>query len=126
MAVTGEQVFNLACALIDEISESGSVVLDNPDYYKSKSASFLTILQTELLPSTQTPVIIEDLTQALLVDDRAAIKILPYGLAAHLLLTDDPNTASYFNNRYDELKRIRPAAIKPITDTLNVVGGFKG
>jgi hypothetical protein len=126
MPVTGEQVFNLACALIDEISENGSVVLDNPDYYKTKSASFLTILQTELLPLNQTPVIITDITQDLILDDRTAIKVLPYGLAAHLLLTDDPNTSAFFNARYDELKRIRPTAIQPITDKYNLAGDNDG
>lgn len=126
MAVTAKQVFDMACVLIDEVSESGAIVLDNPDYYEKRAQTILTVLQTELLPNSLTPVMITDLEQDLLLDDRAAMKVLPYGLAAHLLLTDDPNTASYFNNRYDELKRTRPAKAQTITDSYNVVGGLDG
>jgi hypothetical protein len=29
---------------------------------------------------------------------------MPYGLAAHLLLDENPSAASYYQQRYDELK----------------------
>ena len=84
----------------------------------------MTQLQTELLPLPQTPEVITDLSQNLLISDRVAITVLPYGLAAHLLLTEDVNTASFFNARYDELKRKTPTSIHPIEDSLGVLKGM--
>ena len=59
------------------------------------------MLQTELLPDSDSPLIISNIDDALLLPDRDCILILPYGLAAHLLLTEDPESASFFNNRYE-------------------------
>jgi hypothetical protein len=123
MAVTGQQVYDIALVHIDEVLETGDITADNPAYYKSKALSILTTLQAELLPLSVSPVVVTDLAQNLLVNDRVALTALPYGLAAHLLMIDDPNTASFFNARYDELKRKIPTAAVPITDVYNVLGG---
>ena len=45
-----------------------------------------------------------DLTQTLEIDDITARTILPYGIAAHLLLIENSATSSFFNQRYEELK----------------------
>jgi hypothetical protein len=47
---------------------------------------------------------------------------LPYGLAAHLLINEDQNRAAFFNARYDELKRKRPANIVAIKDVYGIAG----
>ena len=39
------------------------------------------------------------------LDDFVARTILPYGLAAHLLLQEDVQSASFFQQRYEELLR---------------------
>jgi hypothetical protein len=117
MAVTGKQIFDAALVLMDEVTETGNVVTENPDYYKVKALNILTTLQAELLPLSSTPVPITDLSQNLLVSDRTALLVLPYGLAAHLLLADDMNLASFLNARYDELKRkMATGGITPIKD----------
>lgn len=121
MAVTGQQVFDNALVLMDEVTETGAISTDTPNYYKTKALTILTTLQAELLPLSQTPPVITDLTQPLLVSDRDALSILPYGLAAHLLLAEDLNAASFFNNRYDELKRKRKTTSIPITDNYNIL-----
>jgi hypothetical protein len=41
-------------------------------------------------------------------------------LAAHLLMNEDQNRAAFFNNRYDELKRKRPALITKIKDVYGI------
>lgn len=124
MAVTVEQVYNIALSLMDEVTDSGSILADNPNYYKTKTLSVLTTLQTELLPLTVTPEPITSLEQTLLLDDRVALSVLPYGVAAHLLLMEDVASASFYNNRYDELKRKLPTAIEPITDVYDVLTGI--
>jgi len=45
-----------------------------------------------------------DLSQTLVIDDITARTILPYGIAAHLLLIENSATSSFFNQRYEELK----------------------
>lgn len=123
MAVTGQQVFDTALVLMDEVTETGNVVTENPDYYKVKALHILTTLQTELLPLSITPVPFTDLSQNLLVTDRIALLVLPYGLAAHLLLADDMNLAAFLNARYDELKRkVQTGGIVAITDVYGVLG----
>jgi hypothetical protein len=121
MAVTAQQVYDLAFVLMDEVTETGAILPDNPNYYRTKSLSILTTLQTELLSLSVTPTVITDLSQELLVSDRVALLVMPYGLAAHLLITDDITQASFFNNRYDELRRKIPTSIQPITDVYGII-----
>jgi hypothetical protein len=46
------------------------------------------------------------ITDQMQVDDVTAKTIVPYGLAAHLLLTENPDSANYFQQRFEELKRL--------------------
>jgi hypothetical protein len=117
MAVTAKQVYDAALVLMDEVTETGNIITDQPEYYKAKALQILTTLQTELLPLSVAPVPIIDINQNLLVSDRTALLVLPYGLAAHLLLADDMNLASFLNARFDELKRkLQTGGIQPIKD----------
>lgn len=72
------------------------------------------------------PIPITDLSQTLEVDDITAMSGA-YFLASHLLLTEDPATASFFNGRFMELKiesNIKqPASIQDIVDVYNISGG---
>lgn len=124
MAITANQVYEEALALMDEVTETGNITTEQPDYYKVKALKFLTILQTELLPLSTEPVEIKELSQELLVSDKIALMVLPYGLASHLLLADDMNLAAFYNARYDELKRKIPATLGQIIDQYNILGGM--
>jgi hypothetical protein len=125
MAITAKQVFDQALALMDEVTEVGSITTEQPEYYKVKALKFLTILQTELLPTTIDPFQFTDLSQEMLVDDKVALMVLPYGLAAHLLLADDMNLAAFYNARYDELKRRMPTINSQITNVFSILGGMQ-
>lgn len=125
MAVTAKQVYDMALSLIDEVTEVGAITPDTPKYYEARSKTILTQLQAELLPADVEPVVISDLSENLIVSDKIAITVLPYGLAAHLLIQEDVNTASYFNARYDELKRKAVTSIEDIEDTMDVLGGMQ-
>lgn len=69
------------------------------------------------------PTKITSLTDSIEVDDITAMSGAYY-LAAHLLLVEDPNSASFFNSVYEDLKREAviksPASENPIQD---VYGG---
>lgn len=114
----------MTMVLIDEVSKSGLISPKPPKYYELRAISMMTQLQTELLLAEQEPQFITSFDEELIIPAKIAITVLPYGLAAHLLLADDINTASFFNARYDELKRKTVAVIKPIEDKLGILGGM--
>jgi len=120
MTVLAQDVFTIAMNLMDEESETGA--FDGyPVEHKNKAWRILTMLQAELLPASATPLAITSETSTCQVDDRTALTVLTYGLAAHLLMNEDQNRAAFFNARYDELKRKRPAIITKIKDVYAVV-----
>jgi hypothetical protein len=115
MTVIAQDVFTISMNLMEEESETGA--FDGyPVEYKNRAWPILTVLQAELLPPSVDPLAVTSDSTVFQVDDRSAITILPYGLAAHLLMNEDQNKAAFFNARYDELKRKRPAVISKIVD----------
>jgi hypothetical protein len=121
--VLTQDVFELSMKLMDEETETGDYS-GYPDEYKNKAWSILTMLQAELLLPTITPSILTNNSESFLLDDRTCLTVLPYGLAAHLLMTEDQNRASFFNARFDELKRKLPTEIQSVTDVYNVLNGM--
>jgi hypothetical protein len=113
--IRAQEVFVTAMHLMDEETETGTYE-GYPDEYKKKAWSVLTLLQAELVPASGTTTYVENETSLILADDRTALTILPYGLAAHLLMNEDQGRAAFFNARYDELKRKRPAIVTKIVD----------
>jgi hypothetical protein len=120
--ILAQQVFITAMNLMDEESEDGTFE-GYPDEYKKKAWPLLTMLQAELTPASKVPSLIVDENGTFSLDDRTVLTALPYGLAAQLLLNEDQNRAAYFNNRYDELKRKRPAVIGKIQDVYGITPG---
>ena len=63
---------------------------------------------------------ITDFESPIDLDDGICQGVLPYGLAAHLLLDENPDVAAYFNQRYQELllqmKNGLPAEAQDIED----------
>jgi hypothetical protein len=119
MPVLAQDVFTTAMTLIDEQSQDGT--FDGfPSEYKDKSWVLLTMLQAELLEPAVVPLTITNNLNAMQLDDKTCMTVLPYGLAAHLLLTDDPNRASFFNSRYDELKQKIPSTIFAVQSVYTV------
>lgn len=122
--ITAQQVYSIALVLMDEVTENGNITTETPEYYQSKALNILTTLQAELLPLSIVPVPVTSLSQNLLVSDRTALLVLPYGLAAHLLLSDDLTLSSFLNARYDELKKkLATGGIVAITDVYGLSGG---
>lgn len=108
--MTGQAIFEKAMALADAKGE-------DTQEYKNRAVSLLNILTGELYPYSDTftaveggkrPVatLIRSLSDTVDLDDYCAGSILPYGLAAHLLTTEDPNLASFLQQRYDEMRAL--------------------
>lgn len=126
MAVTVQQVYDAAMVLIDEVAEDGTIQSSSPEYYQTKTFHILTNLQTELLDPSITPQVFSSLNDTFLVSDRVALLILPYGVAAELLLADRAYVeAQFYNARYDELKGRMPKDIEGITDNYDVLSGMQ-
>jgi len=108
MATTGTEVYEAALVLMDANNDA-----DTSEYY-SKALSIINILRGELFPYSDTfpatavdgrPIcpMLMDLDDEIGLDDYICQTVMPYGLAAHLLLDENPSTAAFLNQRYIEL-----------------------
>ena len=116
MSTTAQWVFDKAIYLMDEQNESsGATVTTDTNEYKLRTVPILNVLRGELYPYSDNypdstdgtrPVCPEltALTDLIGLDDVIAQTILPYGLAAHLMLGENDQIASFFLQRYQELK----------------------
>ena len=125
-------VFEKAMNLMDEVNEStGAADTADTKEYKNRTLPILNILRVECFPASDTyssakagkrPVCreITDFTTPIGMDDGICQGVLPYGLAAHLLLDENPDVAAYFSQRYQELlfqfRNGIPAAVEDIED----------
>ena len=114
MATNAQRIFDLTMALMDELSESGATDTSDTREYKNRALFILNTLRGELYPYSDTyklgdpgkrPIVsvIEDFNTDIDLDDYICQTVIPYGLAAHLLLDENPSAAAYFNDRYTEL-----------------------
>lgn len=138
MSTNAQWIFEKAMHLMDEVNESTGAA-DNADTkeYKNRTLPILNILRNECFPASDTYVVtvpgkrpicpeITDFTTAIYLDDVICQGVLPYGLAAHLLLEENPEMASYFQQRYEEqLAQARvgiPAAAEDIESMYGGIG----
>ena len=133
MSTTAQEVFDLAMGLMDEISSGGASDTSENVGYKNKTLRILNTLQQELYPLSDTYTVatagtrpvcakLTALTDTIGLDDYLSQTVLPYGLAAVFYLDENPNVASFFQQRYEELKTASkiPNEFTPIE---NVYGG---
>lgn len=102
----GQWVFEHAIALMDSGDEvSGEMDTGSARAYKHRTLGILNLLGQECQGYSREgqwmPLV--DLETALPLEDGLCQGVLPYGLAAHLLLEEDPAAANFFQQRYEEL-----------------------
>lgn len=102
----GQWVFEQAIALMDSGNEvTGEMDVGSTRAYKHRTLSILNLLGQECqgysLEGTWEP--LTGFETALPLEDGLCQGVLPYGLAAHLLLEEDPAAANFFQQRYEEL-----------------------
>ena len=128
MAVIVSDVFSATMSLMDELNEAGAASTANTKEYENRTPGILnTLLGEYRIRTGQT----KDYALLTGKDDsivgiaapfcRAA---LPYGLAAHLLTDENPQAASFYLQRYEELRDIfilrQPAESVEIEDVYGV------
>lgn len=131
-------IFEKAMHLMDEVNEStGATDTSDTKEYKNRTIPILNILRVECFPASDTYQVVEpgkrpicpeitDFQSAIGLDDGICQGVLPYGLAAHLLLDENPDVAAYFNQRYTELlsqyRSAIPTAGEEIQDLYGGIG----
>lgn len=115
-STTAQRVFDITMGLIDEVNEnSGETDTADTREYKMRTLLILNALRGELYPYSDTyevetpgerPIVsvIQDFDTPIDLDDYICQSVMPYGLAAHLLLDENPASASFFQQRYEELR----------------------
>ena len=106
---TVESVFASAMGLMDELDPQGGAQSADTKDYERRAPAILNALCAELrtltgegsdwLPASGT----EDL---LPVEENYGLSDLPYGLAANLLVDENPAAASFYQQRYEELRAV--------------------
>lgn len=121
-----EEVFKITMAMIDEMTTAGELDETTTAEYRAKAPSILSMLQAELIGIENryrdskeqiSPVPIESLDQPLQIDVIKATTLLTNGLAANLMVVEDKALASFFEQRYEEMKGLflKPKPRKPET-----------
>lgn len=136
---TAQTVFDIAMGMMDEVLNGST---DTPDTkeYKDRTLQILNALAGELYPYSDTystegaegrPIVdyIRNFRAPLGLDDYICRTVMPYGLAAHLLLDENPSAASFFQQRYEELLRGLkaggiPKGSEEIEDVYGACGGI--
>lgn len=113
---TAQRVFDIAMGLMDEVNESsGETDTSDTREYKVRTLLILNALRGELYPYSDTfptpeggkrPIVavIQTFTDIIDLDDYICQTVMPYGLAAQLLLDENPTAASFLQQRYEELR----------------------
>lgn len=118
---TAQQVFDTAIHMMDEQNESsGATITQDTTEYKVRTINILNTLIALLYPYTDTqtqaaagkrptpPLLTAssykdpDFTQEIPLDEALSIGVLPYGLAAHLLIGENAELASWFMGRWNQ------------------------
>ena len=119
----GEEIFKITMAMIDEMLDNGELDANTTAEQRAKAPHILTILQNEIIgienryrsfDNQIKPVPVTDLKQPLQVDDIKANTLLTNGLAAHLMLHENTTLASFFQQRYEEMRNryLKPTPIE--------------
>lgn len=133
---TAQRVFDIAMGLIDEVSEnSGATDTADTKEYKARTLLILNALRGELYPYSDTysvegagrrPIlhVIQNFTDVIGMDDYICQTVLPYGLAAQLLLDENSSAAGFFQSRYEELRdKLAQGLPQSSEDIEDVYGG---
>ena len=137
---TGMDVFEIAITLMDELNDEGKYKHEDTEEYRNRTRSILNILIGELYLYSDTykknqewpvgrrpvPELLDDLYTEIDLDDYICRSIMPYGLAAHLLLDENPSTAGFFQQRYDELKMGLMRGLPSVSEDIDDIYGSHG
>ncbi len=115
---TLNDIFTAAMGLMDELDASGAPGARDTAEYRVRAPGIVNMMISEYrilagLPGSFAAVEAMD-DPILKIDDAYAVGVMHYGLAANLLVDENPGPASFFQRRYEELRNLyftrRPAS----------------
>lgn len=126
---TARDIFSAAMSIMDELSASGEAVNSDTREYEQRTPAILNVLLTELkvlrgddadwLP-------LEGMDEPVPVETNYALGAMPYGLAANLLVDENPTAASFYQQRYEELRALFVARLKASVEDIDMLYGGVG
>lgn len=128
---TVNDIFTAAMGLMDELDDAGSPATRDTEPYRLRTPGIVNMMISEYrILSGQTGgfAAVEGMDDPVLrIDDAYALGVMHYGLAANLLVDENPAAASFFERRYEELRNIhfsrRPADTGESVE--NLYGGIE-
>lgn len=123
-------VFDAAMGIMDELGQTGQAQTSDTQEYEYRTPAIINMLVGELhmllgnrdnwLPVTS----LDDMVPT--ADTNYALSALPYGLAANLLIDENPTAASFYQQRYEELRAIYLSRQQAdVSDITNLYGGIE-
>ena len=125
-----EDVFNAAMGIMDELGVDGEARTSDTEEYALRTPSIVNMLVSELKILTGERgdwLPIESLEDVVPVGDTSySLGALAYGLAGNLLVDENPSAASFYQQRYEEMRAYYLARMQAVTgDVVNVYGGIE-
>ena len=128
--VSVKDVFSAAMALMDELNAEGNAQTSDTREYEYRTPAIVNMMIAEkrmLSGEHGTFIPLTSINDALPnIDDNYALSVMLYGLAANLLIDENPAAANFYQQRYEEL-RDRHAVKQPVVsgDIDDVYGGIE-
>lgn len=120
-------IFDIAMSLMDELSAEGESQSKDTLEYEHRTPRIMNILTAEymvLVGDASSWAFAEGMDDMTPATQNYAVTVMPYGLAANLLIDENPTAASFFQQRYEELRSVYLAkSAATISDIENVYGG---
>lgn len=126
---TVKDVFVAAMALIDELDSKGEAQTADTKEYENRTPGIINMMISEKrLLSGEHGFFsaVSGLSDNLLgIEDSYALSAMQYGLAANLLIDENPTAASFYQQRYEELRDKFMMRQTPVVgDVEDVYGGI--
>lgn len=112
--VSVSEVFDATMQLIDELNDQGQSQTSDTVEYRNRTIGIMNILISECYPISDEKDTakldsawraVEEFDDPLKgIDNSLALGVMPYGLAANLLVDENPTAANYYQQRYEVLK----------------------
>ncbi len=123
---TVNDIFTAAMGLMDELDAAGSAKNRETEPYERRTPGIVNMMISEyriISGQTGSFVPVEAMDDPVLrIDDAYAVGVMHYGLAANLLVDENPAAANFYQRRYEELRNIhfsrRPADAGESVDDL--------
>lgn len=116
-------------SIMDELSAAGEAANSDTREYEQRTPAILNVLLTELKVLRRDDadwLPLEGMDEPVPVETNYALGAMPYGLAANLLVDENPTAASFYQQRYEELRSLFVSRLKASVEDIDMLYGGVG